>query len=37
MVDLEDFIYGFFLSVSSVLITIIIIDYVFNIGILVRK
>jgi hypothetical protein len=37
MIDLEDFIYGFFLSVSSVLITIIVFDYVFNIGILVRK
>lgn len=37
MIDLEDFIYGFFLSVSSVLITIIIFDYVYNIGILVRK
>jgi hypothetical protein len=37
MINLDDFLYGFFLSVSSVLITIIIFDYVFNIGILVRK
>jgi hypothetical protein len=37
MIDFEEFLYGFFLSVSSILITIIIFDYVYNIGILVRK
>lgn len=37
MVNLEDFLYGFFLSVSSILITIIVFDYMFNVGILVRK
>jgi len=36
MFDLEDIIYGFFLSICSVLITIIVIDYVFKIGIMIR-